>query len=97
MFYLSLRFIIVCKSTAVTLCSDKKHYISQSDEVFDALWRTDSLSLDHLYVKPVKYVIQLYIRVSVVLSKSLCRREMEKMISNLDSAVKFQQLLKLRV
>jgi hypothetical protein len=36
-----------------------------------------------------KNVIQSYIRVSVVLSKSLCRREMEKMISNLDSAVSF--------
>jgi hypothetical protein len=35
----------------------------------------------------IGYVIQLYIRVSVVLSKSPARREMEKMISNLDSAV----------
>ena len=45
---------------------------------------------------PLKYVIQLYIRVSVVLSKSPARREMEKMISNLDSA-ELQQLLQLRV
>ena len=44
-----------------------------------------------------KYVIQLYIRVSVVLSWACCRREMEEMIYNLDSAVKFQQLLQLRV
>ena len=34
-----------------------------------------------------EYVIQSYIRVIVLLSKSPARREMEKMISNLDSAV----------
>jgi hypothetical protein len=32
-------------------------------------------------------VIQLYIRVSVVLSQSLCRKEREKLDINLDSAV----------
>jgi hypothetical protein len=46
-------------------------------------------------VPPKENVIQLYIRVSVVLIWSLCRKEMEKMISNLDSA-EFQQLLQLR-
>jgi hypothetical protein len=34
-----------------------------------------------------KYVILLYIRVSVVLSRSLCRKEREKLDINLDSAV----------
>ena len=46
-------------------------------------------------VPPKENVIQLYICVSVVLIWSLFRKEMEKMISNLDSA-EFQQLLQLR-
>ena len=37
--------------------------------------------------KPGEYVIQLYIRVSVVLIYSLSRKEREKLISNLDSTV----------
>ena len=63
------------------------------------IWRTVRIMLnsaelgnihhkcDEIQSAKVNNVILTNIRVSVVLSKSLCRREMEKMISNLDSAV----------
>jgi hypothetical protein len=41
---------------------------------------------DNEQLKP-GYVIQLYIRVSVVLSQSLCRKEREKLDITLDSTV----------
>jgi hypothetical protein len=42
---------------------------------------------DKLYLKYMENVIQLYIRVSVVLIWSLCRKEREKLYITLDSMV----------
>jgi hypothetical protein len=46
-----------------------------------------NIQYDRQQEKWEPYVIQLYIRVSVVLSQSLCRKEREKLDINLDSAV----------